>query len=216
MLCWVWDIFSLFLDPRAIDELVCCDEAISPNKPFCYFYATVFKRVLLHLPLLVLEKELFTKLNVAPIQLHPNSWAFVCAFSILCDQLGIPPSIYVFIYLFEVKKLGRQLWVSVNSVFGRGILTLFQSSYKNFKGHFLKVQANKKHHDLLCGFPIYWTEKPNFKVARRLDKLALPDHEVCKFFKSLPVAFDTAYLLANEFDLDSLKSYNGTLFSLYP
>ena len=45
---------------------------------------------------------------------------------------------------------------------------------------------------LLDGFLLYWTEKPNFKVARRLDKLAPADQEVCKFFTSLPVAFYTA------------------------
>jgi len=87
----------------------------------------------------VFEKVLLTEINVAPAQLHPNSWAFVCAFSILYDQFDIPPFVDVFLYLFEVKKLGRQLWVSVNRVFGSGILTLFQSSYTNFKGHFLKV-----------------------------------------------------------------------------
>jgi len=204
----------IFLDPCVVDDLICCDEAISPNKPFCYFYVTVFKRVLLRLPLSVFEKELLTELNVAPTQLHPNSWAFVRAFSILCDQLSILPSVDMLLYLFEVKKLGRQLWVSVNSISGRGILTLFQSSYKTFKGHFLKVRANKKHPDLLDGFSLYWTEKPNFKVARRLHKLAPADQEVCKFFTSLPVTFDTAYLLANEFDPDSLKSYTNTLFSL--
>jgi len=73
------------LDPFAVDEPLCCDEIISPNKPFCYFYATIFKRVLIRLPLSVFEKELLTELNVAPSQLHPNSWAFVRAFSILCD-----------------------------------------------------------------------------------------------------------------------------------
>jgi len=56
----------IFLDPCAVDEPVCCDETISPNKPFCYFYATIFKRVLLCLPLSVFEKELLTEINIAP------------------------------------------------------------------------------------------------------------------------------------------------------
>ena len=195
---------------------MCCDETISPNKPFCYFYAIVLKRVLLRLPLSIFEKELLTELNVAPAQLHPNSWAFFRAFSILCDQFGVPPFVDVFLYLFEVKKLNRQLWVSVNSIPGKGILTLFQSLYKKFNGHFLKVRANKKHPDILDGFPLYWTEKPNSKLTRRLEKLAPADKEVCKFFTSLPVAFNTAHLLANEFDSDSLKSYTGIPFPLYP
>jgi len=125
-----------FLRPLWGRQLVCCDEAISPNRPFCYLYATVFTRFLLRLPLSDFEKELLTEFNMAPIQLHPNSWAFVWAFSILYDQLDIPPSVDVFLYLFKMKKLGCQLWVSLNSVSGRGILTLFQLSYKNFKGYF--------------------------------------------------------------------------------
>jgi len=204
----------IFLDSCAVDEPVCCDEAISQKQSLFYFYATVFKRVLLRLPLSLFEKELLTELNVAPAHLYPNSWAFVRAFFLLYNQVSIPPSIDVFLYLFEVKKLSRQLWVSVNSISGRGILTLFQSSYKIFKGHFLKIRANKKHLDLINGFPLYWTKKPNFKVARRLDKLAPANQVVCKFFTSLLIAFDTAYLLANEFDPDSLKSYTGTHFSL--
>jgi len=37
------------------------------------FYATVFKKILLRLPLFNFEKELLTEINVAPAQLHSNS-----------------------------------------------------------------------------------------------------------------------------------------------
>jgi len=95
----------IFLDPCSPDEPVCCDETISPGKPFCYVYATIFQRVHLRLPLSVFEKELLTELNIAPAQLHPNNWAFAHAFAILCDQLSVQPSLDAFLYLFEVKKL---------------------------------------------------------------------------------------------------------------
>jgi len=71
--------------PCGEDEPVCCDESSDPNGPFCFFYATVFKNFLLRLPLTIFEKELLTELNVASAQLHPNSWALICAFSILCS-----------------------------------------------------------------------------------------------------------------------------------
>jgi len=124
----------IYLDPCRVDETVCCDESISPNKPFCYIYATVFKRVLLRLPLSIFEKELLTKLNVTPVQLHPKSWAFVRAFSILYGQFGIPPSVDVFLNLFEVKKLGRQPWVYVNS--GPGM----EREFLPFSNHPIKFQ----------------------------------------------------------------------------
>jgi len=46
-------------------EPICCDESSDFNGPFCFFNATLFKKVLLRLPLTIFEKELLTKLNVA-------------------------------------------------------------------------------------------------------------------------------------------------------
>jgi len=63
----------------------CCDESLNPGGPFCFFYVTFFIKVLLRLPLSIFEKELLTELNIALAQLHPNSWAFICAFIILCS-----------------------------------------------------------------------------------------------------------------------------------
>jgi len=123
-------------------EPVCCDESSDPDGPFCFFYATFFKKVLLRLPLSIFEKELLTEVNVPPAQVHTNSWAFIRAFLILCSQLDISLTMEVFLYFFEAKHSGRQLWVSLNGVPGRGLLTLFQSSYKNFKGRFLKIRAS--------------------------------------------------------------------------
>jgi len=58
-------------------EPVCCDESSDPNGPFCFFYATFFKKGPLRLPLSIFEKEILTELNVSPTQLHPNSWDFI-------------------------------------------------------------------------------------------------------------------------------------------
>jgi len=71
----------------------------------------------------------------------------------------------VFLYFFEAKHTSSKLWVSLNGALGRGLLTLFQSSYKNFKGKFVKVQALIGDRTLLDGFPLYWTPKPKFKGA---------------------------------------------------
>jgi len=50
----------------------------------------------------------------------------VRAFAILCYSLGLTPSVDTFLYFFEVKDLGKKLWVSFNGVAGRVLLTLFQ------------------------------------------------------------------------------------------
>jgi len=121
------------------DEPVCMDESSDLEGPLCFFYATFFKKVLLRLPLSVFEKELLTELNIASAQLHPNSLVFVHSFTIMCSQLDILLTVEVFLYFFEAKNSGRQLWVSLNGAPRRALLTLFQSSYKNFKGKFLKI-----------------------------------------------------------------------------
>jgi len=98
---------GLKLVPCREDEPVRYDESLDPNDSFCYFYMTIFKKVLLRLPLYNIEKALLIEINVAPAQLHPNTWAFVWGFSILCTNFGHLPSVEVFSYFFEAKRLGR-------------------------------------------------------------------------------------------------------------
>jgi len=117
-------------------EPVCVDNRFNGRKPFFFMYQTVFKRVGVRLPFTPFERELLIEINTAPAQLHPNKWAFVRAFEILCGYLGVPPSVDVF---FEVKKQGKSLWVSFSGVTGRILLTLFQNSYKGWKGLFFRV-----------------------------------------------------------------------------
>ena len=78
--------------PCAKGEPVCADDRANNGEPFFFLYATVFKRIKLHFPLTGFERALWTEINVAPAQLHANSWAFVRAFAILCNHLGHTPS----------------------------------------------------------------------------------------------------------------------------
>ena len=109
----------------------------------------------------------------------------------------------VFLYFFEVKSTGKKLWMSFNGVAGRVLLTLFQQSYKGFKGKFFKICCSKHDPTLLDGFPLYWVEKAGLKKPRSLEDLAPPDREVCQFLSSLGVVFNIAELI---------KAYIGTLF----
>ena len=160
---------GLKLVPCKEDKPICCDESLDPDGPFCYFYTTIFKKVLLRLPLYNFEKELFTKTNVAPAQSHPNSWAFVWGFSILCTHFGLLPFVEAFLYFFEAKR----------------DLTL------------------------LDGFPLYWTQKPNFQDAWCLESMPQREQEVCLIFSSLKVVFDTTTLISKEFSPRGIKAYIG-------
>jgi len=123
-------------------EPICTDDQGKNGEPFCFVYATMFKKVKLCFPFTCFERELLTKLDIAPAQLHPNSWAFVRAYLIICAHLGHPASVDMFLFLFEAKNPGDRLWVSLNGIVGRSILSIFQQSYKDWKGKFVRVCRN--------------------------------------------------------------------------
>jgi len=92
---------------------------------------------------------------------------------------------------------------------GRGLLTLFQSSYKNFKGSFLKIQASPQKPDLLEGFPLYWTQNPNLVGARQLGDLESQEREHCLLLEQLKTIFETKQVLSYEYQPANLKLYIG-------
>jgi len=185
--------------PCKVNEPVCCDESSNSEGPFCFIYSTIFKKILLHLPFVSFERAFLTEINVAPAQLHPNSWAFVRAFSILCHHFGHLPSVDVFLYFFRAKNPGQKLWVSFNGVVGRVLLTLFQQSYKSFKGKFFKIHYNKNDPTLLDGFPLYWTQKSRLKKPICLEDLTPREREVCDFLSNHQVVFSSVELIKCEY-----------------
>jgi len=100
--------------------------------------------------------------------------------------------------------------VSLNGTPGRSLLSLFQSSYKNFNGTFVKVRASTGDPTLLDGFPLYWTLELRFQSARRLEDLSPKDQGIYQFLLSLKIIFDTSYLISKEYLPGALKAYTGT------
>ena len=96
---------KLMVLPCPPDVPICTDDKGNNGELFCFIYTTLFKKVKLRLPFTRFERELLTELNIAA-QLHPNSWAFVRAFQIMCAHLGLPASVDVFLFLFEAKNPG--------------------------------------------------------------------------------------------------------------
>jgi len=193
-----------------VGEPVCVDEVSDLEGPFYFVYSTLFRRLGFWLPFTPFERTLLTELNMAPTQLHPNSWAFARAFAILCCGLGLTPSVDVFLHFFEAKDPGKKLWVSLNGVAGRVLLTLFQQSYKGFKKNFFKVRCNRRDPSLLDGFPLYWTEKPNLQMVQRPEDLSTLERSVCEFLSEFTAPLSTLELLKREYNLEGLESYIGT------
>ena len=79
-----------------------------------------------------------------------------------------------------MKKLGKSFWVSFSGIAGRILLSLFQNSYKNWKGKFFRVCSAKHDPTALDGLPLYWTERPKLLRAKTLEELSPADREVSK------------------------------------
>ena len=116
------------------------------------------------------------------------------AFQIIYAHLGLPTSVDVFLFLFEAKNPGDRLWISLNEIAGRSILSIFQQSYKDWKGKFVKVCQNNQDPSLLDGFPLYWVRKGNkdskesFRRPRSADNIGELDKDLCLFWKSVAAA----------------------------
>lgn len=58
----------------------------------------------------VFDCDVLWLLNVAPTQLHPNSWGFIIGFKILCRALHMSRRIGVFFSFFEIIGKGKSSW----------------------------------------------------------------------------------------------------------
>ncbi|PNY10130.1 hypothetical protein L195_g006699 [Trifolium pratense] len=67
-------------------------------------YEIAFKHLGFKLPFSDLEVSIFRHLLVAPSQLHPNALAFIRAFELTCDHLGLGPTLPLFFYHFGLQR----------------------------------------------------------------------------------------------------------------
>ncbi|GAU51337.1 hypothetical protein TSUD_412840 [Trifolium subterraneum] len=100
-------------DKLVIVETVRADElvtAVNGEEPhYFYMYANVIQTLNLWFPLTIFEDTILRLLNVAPSQFHPNSWAFVKGYELLCYALDLEPSLGVFFCFYHVKMKGTIL-----------------------------------------------------------------------------------------------------------
>ena len=195
------------IPPRGMP--ICVDDRATNGVPLTFIYSAIFKRLKLRLPFTFFEKELMMELNVAPCQLHPNAWAFIRSFEILCNYFGHNASVDVFLHFFEAKNPGDRSWVSLNGVVGRVILGLYQQSFKDWKGRFYMISATQQSPTLLEGFPLYWVPGVEIKKPRGLQAMAPYERELCRLL--LGAKYNSALLIKHEFDVVSLKKYIGCL-----
>ena len=160
----------------------------------------------MRLPFSRFERELLTEINVAPAQLYPNSWAFVKAFDILFGFLGCAPSVDIFLHFFEVRRKRNNLWVTLNNVPGRVLLTPFQQSFAGWKGKFFKVCCSDLVPSALDGFPLYWVREARALKSKPLKKLPPRDLKACQILAGAG-GFDVVALVSLEYNAEPLEKY---------
>ena len=108
--------------------------------------------------------------------------------------------------------------MSLNGIAGRSIFSIFQQSYKDWKGKFVQVRPNDKDASLLDGFPLYWVNKGNkeskgsFRRPRSPDNMGAWDKDLCLFWKIVAdanITFLTTALISFEFFEDQLEAQIG-------
>ena len=132
----------------------------------------------------------------------------------LCGFFGCTPSVDVFLHFFEVKKQGKSLWVSLRNIPGRVLLSLFQQSFKGWKGKFFKVCYSKYDPSALDDFPLYWVKEVKTVKPKSLDELPSNDREAYKILTSVG-GFDTATLISLEYNAEALAQYISMSASPY-
>jgi len=178
----------------AIDRV--CHGQEGAIEKFFYMYMCHFSQLHVRLPLDGFTMGVLRALNVAPTQLHPNSWTYLQAFRILCQSLYLEPTPYDFLYVYNTRPRRPATWLSFISRPSISRLDAFSQSFKNFKDGYFKVvvkEGGKAHFlnaDGSTKFSFSWTGNPSRYKDMGMDELSDGDKEVVeillKFVDKLP------------------------------
>ncbi|XP_058786440.1 uncharacterized protein LOC131661054 [Vicia villosa] len=109
-------------------------------------YEYVFRELGFRLPFTSFQVSLLARLALAPSQLHPNAFAFMRAFEIVCEYLGIGATTDLFCRCFRVQRKvadGRYGWVSFKNA-DRKLFKMFVDSVKDFKDRYYVVRLRSR------------------------------------------------------------------------
>ncbi|RDX75691.1 hypothetical protein CR513_44400, partial [Mucuna pruriens] len=176
------------------------------DKPCFYLYDTLHSKLGIKLPFSHFERAVLQVLNVAPTQLHPNGWAYVRAFELLCEDLQKAPTLGVF--FLKAEKVG---WTSLCNRLKRKLFQPFLASYKKFKTWFFKVTPGDTGPNLLVDrsgrpfFPLSWTHQPAVSISVNLEDLESWEKEFAKELGELPLLPSAKIIKGVDYSSRSLR-----------
>jgi hypothetical protein len=120
---------DMIVEPVNMGELV---TVVNPDPPHYFLmYGVVVQTFTIWFPFTPFEVSLLQTLNIAPIQLHPNSWGFAKAYQIVCLALGLTPSIGVVFSFYHLKIFNADRLISLCALPNRTLFALYANNFKN-------------------------------------------------------------------------------------
>jgi len=137
---------ALAVDVCGVIDRVCHGRKNAPHD-FFFVCSTFFSH--LHITFLFddFTMRVLRILNVALTQLHPNSWAILQAFRVVCQIFGLKPTPESFLYYYNTHPSNPVGWLSLSSRPGNVRFAAF-TTYKNFKEYYFKVFVEPDGRDL--------------------------------------------------------------------
>ncbi|GAU48950.1 hypothetical protein TSUD_285390 [Trifolium subterraneum] len=165
----------VMIDPVAVGEFVTTFNEQEPN--YFYMYTHVLQTLHLWLPFNSFECQILKVMNVAPCQLHPNSWAFFEAFQVACEGLDVIPTAGIFFCFFHVKNVSPHSLISISSQPNKGRFSLYASNFKNYRDTFVRFRCGEGFPELMFDasggrlIPFYWSSSHRLIKGTRLGTL---------------------------------------------
>jgi len=101
-------------------------------------YEVVFGDVGFRLPLSSFQREVLRWTKLSPAQIHPYSYAFMRAFELVCQHLGVTHLKNFFFALFSVQRGGGFAWVSFRQK--EKMIDIFVGKVRSWKERYFLVK----------------------------------------------------------------------------
>ena len=165
----------------------------SPSKgPFFFIYACLFSDLHVSLPFDDFTMGVLRTLNVTHSKLHPNTWASIQAFRLICDMFRLSPTPSTFLSYYTSHPADPVSWLSLVSWADNTLFSPFTTSYKKFKGKFFKNFIELEglgrffDKDGRSNFPLYWTRNPTWFKEWSRSTPSAEELEIYSLFDNLP------------------------------
>jgi hypothetical protein len=115
---------DVVVTPCDVRESVCDQRMVGVMDEYFLMYMVVLDEFGVTIPFMAFEMDMLKLLNVAPLQIRPNSWAFIPGFEIHCKDLSLEPSVGVFFHFYGTKDVNKGTWISISSDPGKNFFFL--------------------------------------------------------------------------------------------